>query len=233
MLQLRYNSVVMRNYVFDLYNTLIDVETDEHREKTWLGVTEYFEGRGIKATPSDLMREFDGYWAVFEAKKSEFDFPECDCVEQFMCMAERLGGRLTREEAREALIMMRRASVKHMRLFDGTVELLNELHSRGKRVYLLSNAQAAFTRAEIAEMGLNDKFDGILLSSDCGCRKPDKRFFGMLFDKYGLDKTESVMIGDDLNSDGQGAAHFGIPFIHAAGGAAAHKDEILKLGDYE
>ena len=57
----------------------------------------------------------------------------------------------------------------------------------------MSNAQAAFTVGEIAEVGLADKLDGVLLSSDCGCRKPDPAFYEMLFDKFDLDKRDAEM----------------------------------------
>ena len=229
MIQTDYNSVMIKNFIFDLYNTLIDVKTDEHCERAWRGVTEFFGERGIKTDWHAVMREFDGYWARFRAENnSEYEYPECDCVTQFASMAERLGGTLTREEATHALRLMRKASIERLRLFDGTAELLDEMRSKGARLYLLSNAQSAFTAAEIADVGLTGKFDGMLLSSDCGCRKPDVRFFGMLFDRFGLKKTESVMIGDDAESDGAGAAAFGIRFIHVPGGAAAHVGEIMR-----
>ncbi len=224
----------MKNFVFDLYNTLIDIETDEHCERAWADVISYFGELGIRADHDSLCREYDGYWARFNAKTaSVYAYPECDCVAQFQEIATRLGGKLTREQATHALRLMRKASRNKFRLFEGTTELLDELHACGAHVYLLSNAQSAFTPGEMEEVGLKDKFDGILLSSDCGCRKPDTAFFGMLFDKYGFDRSDTVMIGDDVTSDGAGAADFGIPFIHVPGGAAAHKDRIMEAVSYE
>ena len=133
--------------------------------------------------------------------------------------------------AAHALRLMRKGSIERLRLFDGTTELLDGLHARGAKVYLLSNAQAAFTVGEIAEVGLADKLDGVLLSSDCGCRKPDPAFYEMLFDKFDLDKRDAVMIGDDMQNDVRGAERFGIRGLWADGGAAAHAAEILALAD--
>lgn len=222
----------MKNFIFDLYNTLIDVKTDEHCEKAWAPVVTYFAERGIATDWHGLVKEFDSYWERFNAEcteKSEYEFPECDCVDQFRSMAQRLGGKLSRSDAAHALCMMRKNSIERLRLFDGTIELLDGLHERGAKVYLLSNAQAAFTRDEIAEVGLSDKFDGMLLSSDCGVRKPDRAFFGMLFDKYGIDKTDAVMVGDDKENDVGGAERFGIKGVWVPGGAAAHADELYAL----
>lgn len=218
-----------KSFVFDLYNTLIDVETDEHCPKAWLPVRDYFSTLGIECEWKDLMSAFDRYWAEFQrtADKSKFDYPECDCVAQLAYIAERVGGKVTRPQAKKALKIMRLGSRVRLKLFEGTKELLSELSRRGARTYLLSNAQSAFTLDEIKEVGLSDAFDGMLLSSDCGVKKPDRAFFGMLFDRYGIDKRFAVMVGDDPFSDGEGAKGFGIPYINATGGAASHADELF------
>ncbi|MBR5774174.1 MAG: phosphoribosylformylglycinamidine synthase subunit PurQ, partial [Clostridia bacterium] len=46
------------------------------------------------------------------------------------------------------------------------------------KVYLLSNAQSCFTINELKECGLYDLFDGIIISSDVGRKKP----YGEIFD---------------------------------------------------
>ena len=233
MLQCVYNSG-MKKFIFDLYNTLIDVRTDEHCEKAWQTVVEYFETKHIKSDWKTLCAEFDRYWKLFnERAKAErrFLYPECDCVTQFESIARSVGGKLSRDDAAHALRLMRNGSTERLKLFDGTLELLDELHARGAKIYLLSNAQAAFTYDEISRVGLSDKFDGVLLSSECACCKPDPAFFEMLFDKFDLDKRDAVMIGDDMKNDVGGAERFGIRGLWANGGAAAHSDEILALAD--
>lgn len=228
-----YNSG-MNAFIFDLYNTLIDVRTDEHCEKTWQPVVDFFASRHIKTDWRRLCAEFDRYWKLFNeraAAERKFLFPECDCVTQFESMARCVGGRLSRSDAAQALCIMRKSSIEWLRLFEGTIELLDGLHARGAEIYILSNAQSVFTVKEIDEVGLTDKVDGILLSSDCGCRKPDPAFFEMLFDKYGLEKRSSVMIGDDRTSDISGAERFGIRSIWVPGGAASHSAEIFELAN--
>ncbi len=225
----------MKNFIFDLYNTLIDIRTDEHRETTWAPVVDYFAMKGMKrVTRRQLCDGYDRYWKLYleraEAER-KYRYPECDAVSIFESIARSVGGKLTRAQAVEALCIMRRASVVHMKLFDGTIDLLHELKSRGARLYLLSNAQSAFTLDEIEECGLEGEFDGVMLSSDCGVRKPDPEFFGMLFDRYGLNKNESVMVGDDMTNDVGGAERFGIRGVWTGGGAVAHAEELLALAE--
>ena len=222
----------MKTFIFDLYNTLIDVKTDEHCEKAWAPVVDFFASKHIKTDWKRLCYEFDRYWMLFNERalaERRFQYPECDCVTQFESIARSVGGRLSRADAAKALCIMREASIEKFRLFDGTLELLDELHARGAKTYLLSNAQAVFTRGEIERAGLTHKFDGMCLSSDYGVRKPDPQFYGILFDEYGLDKSDSVMIGDDMDADVRGAERFGIRGLWAGGGAASHREEISEL----
>ncbi|MCH5160799.1 MAG: HAD family hydrolase [Clostridiales bacterium] len=222
----------MNTFVFDFYNTLVDIRTDEGRESTWAPVASFFGAHGMKnVAPMKLKDLYDKYWKLFYERavaEKVFRYPECDAVSVFESMARAVGGRLNRTDAIAALKIMRDSSIEWLRVFDGTTELLDRLKAAGAKIYILSNAQSAFTADEIRSSGLWDKFDGILMSSDVGCAKPDRAFFEALFDKYDLDKSSAVMIGDDRRSDGMGAENFGIAYVYAGGGAAAHAHEIIE-----
>ena len=222
----------MVNFVFDLYNTLIRIRTDEFREETWRPVVEFFRERGIETDVATLRTLYGEAWKtniISKRKEKKYLYPECDIAEIFTAVAEKLGGSFNREVCEEAAKCMRRASRIELNVFDGVHELFIKLRSFGAKLYLLTNAQAAFTYDEIEECGLLSRFDGLLISSDCGCRKPDPAFFEMLFNKYNLSKRDSVMVGDDKDSDGRGAKNFGIRFVHAPNGAAAVADKLIKI----
>ena len=222
----------MKNFIFDLYNTLIRIHTDEYREETWQPVARFFRERGIEADALTLRALYGEGWnnAIAEhEREKKFKYPECDIVEIFRAMVSKTGAEASYEICEEAVKCMRRASRVEFSTFDGTLELFLKLKACGAKIYLLSNAQAAFTYDEIEECGLLNRFDGMLLSSEYGCRKPDPAFFKILFDKYGLDKRDSVMVGDDKESDGKGAKAFGIKFVCAEGGAALLTDKLVRL----
>lgn len=105
-------------------------------------------------------------------------------------------------------------STKYIKLYDGVIDLLDTLKAKGKKIYLLSNAQRSFTENELNMLGLTQYFDGICISSDEECSKPDSCYFKTLFDRYGLNKSESIMIGNDYLSDIGGAADFGIDSLY-------------------
>ena len=100
--------------------------------------------------------------------------------------------------------VFREATRRYLCVYDGVKELLEELGRRGRGVYLLSNAQADFTRPEIGMLGLTDYFDGIVLSSEQGVKKPSPVLFETLLETYGLNRRESIMIGNDRESDIEG-----------------------------
>lgn len=229
--RLVYNNI-MKNFVFDLYNTLISIRTDEHRDETWRPVVEFFRERGIETDIDTLRSMHDEGWInqlAEREREKKFKYPEGDITEIFRTISQRLGGDFSHDVCEDAAKCMRRASRVSLHLFDGTLELFVKLKSLGAKLYLLTNAQAAFTYDEIDECGLLSRFDGLLVSSECGVRKPDPAFFKMLFDKYGLEKRDSVMVGDDKESDGKGAKAFGIRYVCAEGGASAVADKLVRL----
>ncbi len=72
-------------------------------------------------------------------------------------------------------MVFRVLSHKHLSAYPHTKN--SSLSQRaGCRIYLLSNAQAAFTNAEIDLMALRPYFDTIYLSSDAGICKPQPEF---------------------------------------------------------
>lgn len=60
-------------------------------------------------------------------------------------------------------------------------------------------------------------FDDILISSDYGTKKPDIRFFEQLIEKYHLDVKKTLMIGNDVRCDINGAKEAGLDtfYIHS------------------
>lgn len=106
--------------------------------------------------------------------------------------------------------MFRKRSTLWLRPMPHALETLDALHARGARTFLLSNAQSCFTLGELNALGLADKFDGILLSSDAGMKKPYRGLFELLLSRYGIDRKAAVMVGNDAVADIGGANAAGL-----------------------
>jgi putative hydrolase of the HAD superfamily len=71
---------------------------------------------------------------------------------------------------------------------------LRRLHGRA-RIAVVSNAWPGI-RASIADAGLPDCTDAIVLSCEVGCAKPDPRIYRIALDRIGADPAEALFIDD-------------------------------------
>lgn len=208
-----------RNYVFDLYGTLVDIRTDEEKEEVWKKLSLFYSYYGAGYYPGELKAFYEklvrdrigneGEMGEYEGKSYE-GYPEIKIEQVFLELFALKGVRAKLGLAVYAGQFFRILSTEYIRLYAGADEMLRKLRQEGGKLYLLSNAQRIFTEYEMTALKVIDCFDGILLSSDYGVKKPDRRFFEMLMEKYGLKAGESIMIGNDEECDIAGAMQMGM-----------------------
>ena len=110
--------------------------------------------------------------------------------------------------------LFRILSFDYIRLYPDVLDALTLLRKKGFRLWLLSNAQQVFTAYELRHLGLGEQLDGIFLSSDYRCRKPDSRFFRALLESRQLDPGKCLMIGNDRQTDIAGASALGLATLY-------------------
>lgn len=207
-----------QNYIFDLYGTLVDIRTDESGDKFWSTVADVYSKNGANYTAQEIEQCYHLY-AKREHNKVKFLHPfyrhiEINLEHVFSKLYHKKGVRADKDLIDSTALEFRRASTIFIRLYDGALDLLQSLKNADKRIYLLSNAQRCFTYPELVALGIDEFFDGILISSDCACKKPQKAFFDMLLRRYKIDKSKSVMIGNDCISDMEGAHYAGLDSLY-------------------
>ncbi len=203
-----------KNYVFDLYGTLVDIHTNETKPYLWKKMKVWYDMHGaIYDRPLTLKKKF---YSLIKEKEADMnnEYAEIQIEYVFLQLFEDKGVKATMELSIETGKMFRMLSLDYVRLYDGVFELLNRLKKNGKKIYLLSNAQRIFTEPEMVLLQIYDMFDGIIYSSDAGVKKPSSEFYDTLFKKYGLKKSESVMIGNDHICDAKGASDYGIDSMY-------------------
>ncbi len=206
--------------IFDLYGTLVDIHTEEN-ELVWEKCAIFFGFCGIHYTATELKDAFERAMRAREAVagQSYECFPDIP-VEEVMAELLREGGvdKNADELGLQAAQLFRISSIEYIRLYPHVKQALEALRCRGYRLWLLSNAQHVFTAYELRHLGLDDAFDGIYLSSDFCCRKPDKRFFLALIEQQKLDVSKCIMIGNDRCTDIEGAKSLGMAtlYMHTA-----------------
>lgn len=202
-----------RNYIFDFYGTLADIRTDEEDSRAWETLALLYGERGAVYLPGELRREFLRLERC-ETERLDREYAEPDLRNVFTRLYTEKGVECDVSRAKETACVFREATRRYLCVYDGVKELLEELGRRGRGVYLLSNAQADFTRPEIGMLGLTDYFDGIVLSSEQGVKKPSPVLFETLLETYGLNRRESIMIGNDRESDIEGARLAGLSSLY-------------------
>ena len=220
----------MKNYIFDLYGTLIDIRTNEAKFSLWKNMAVIFSMMGAEYTAKELKRQYKEL-TIEESKnqllviKDRFG-DEKIREEEIGIQLEKIfykllsdkGVKADQKQIEQLGITFRCLSLGYIKLYDGVSELLKRLKENGKKIYLLSNAQRMFTEPEMRMLGIYDSFDGILYSSDAGVKKPSFYFYDALFQKHGLEREDSVMIGNEYKADILGAAEYGLKsmFIFSA-----------------
>lgn len=205
-----------KNYIFDLYGTLVDIRTNEDKVYLWDKMTELFGFYGAVYERNALKKTYVQYCQELEAEmKKEEEYPEIDLDEVIRRLFADKGVKEVEQSTLDALQMsMRVISTKFIRLYDGVIDFLECLKAKGKGIYLLSNAQRGFTRPELRYLGIEKYFDGILISSEEGCKKPGNSFYQRILDRYNLNPKESIMIGNDSVSDILGAFEAGMDSLY-------------------
>lgn len=219
---------MIKNYIFDLYGTLIDIQTNESKPYMWDKLAILTAMNGANYTASELRRAYSHklrtqiHERYAESRgTSHFITLRREFVEPDIKLTIREIFADKGVDASDAVIaswaqLFRAISIHHIALYPEVHEMLSMLKEKGKKVYLLSNAQRLFTDPEMTMFDLPKYFDGILYSSDVGCKKPHKWFYQALLDKYQLKPEESVMIGNDFTADAWGASdmEIGCMYVH-------------------
>lgn len=95
-------------------------------------------------------------------------------------------------------------------LIDGAIEILTYLKEKYS-LYVVSNGVASTQYRRLGAAGLDQYFDGIFISEEAGCQKPQAGFFEYCFEKMGRRDAENMLIvGDSLTSDIRGGNGSGI-----------------------
>ena len=208
-----------QNCIFDLYGTLADIHTEENSPQLWARMADEYRRHGAPWQPKELQAAYLRLVGELEGGASSAGdtheaHPEIQIERVFQALYREKGVDAGLELAVQIGLEFRRQSTRYIRLYDGAAELLRALRSSGRGVWLLSNAQAIFTLWELDRLGLTPLFDGIYLSSDYGCKKPDPRFFQALLRDRAIPVETAVMVGNDGACDIRGAQAVGLSTVY-------------------
>jgi HAD superfamily hydrolase (TIGR01549 family) len=205
--------------LFDLGDTLWHFPkmppVDVIRAETVGRLTRLLEGWGFQVTDQRRFLGRDIRLAVEEATTQAF---HGDCVDpgySEICrrLAARHGLDLTPAQGEELWEAWNLGGVFLRRtLFPDTLDTLRWLQDRGYRLGSVTNRGYGGPRfrQEVRDLGLAELFEVIAVSCDVGYMKPHPRIFQYALDGMAIEPEETVMVGDSLRADVEGAKTMGM-----------------------
>ncbi|MDA8087705.1 MAG: HAD family hydrolase [Nitrospiraceae bacterium] len=195
--------------LFDLYGTLIDIETNEEDLSVYSALSKYLSYYQVRIGPEDLKAAYFGevsLWLRADIHR------EVDVFEIFKSIMQRhgeKGKKFPPEVVFSATVLFRSLTMRRFGLFPGVKGFLEEA-SENFLTALVSDAQWPFAEPELAMLGLESYFRSIILSSRIGHRKPDPRPFEAAMKELKVRPEDCIYIGDSPERDLQGARNAGI-----------------------
>jgi len=98
-------------------------------------------------------------------------------------------------------------------LFPHTFEILNYLKEKKYDLHLITNGFEKTQWSKLQNSGLDKYFTHVITSEGSNSLKPKKEIFDYAMNKAGATLSQSIMIGDNLDVDIQGAMNAGMDNI--------------------
>jgi putative hydrolase of the HAD superfamily len=203
----------IKGIIFDCYNTLIDIRTDEDSIETYRPVCSWLIYQGVKIDADELMSEYkrmvkeelDSGWEKYPDIKVELVFAK-------ICKQHALWDIDESALGAHTACAFRAASLRRFRAFHQSIRLLKELE--GTPMGIVSNAQKVFSELELRYLDLSKHFKFVIFSSEFGHKKPDPRIFLEGASRLGLKPEEILSIGDNMEHDITPSAKIGMKAMH-------------------
>lgn len=223
--------MAIKAVLFDIYGTLVDIETDERDWYVYLNLAKFLSYKGINLSADELR------WFYFEKIRQQIEeskekYPEIDVRKIWReILAEherpelyRLNfGKLDGSVRLTDVVFLHRALTrKRLRLYDATLETLQSLKNHFS-LGIVSDAQNDYATPELKILGIHNLFDAIIISGTYGFRKPDGRLFNECLSRIKASPQEAVFVGNDPYRDIRGAKSIGMRTI-LVGGKRGAKD---------
>ncbi|MGJ8761437.1 MULTISPECIES: YjjG family noncanonical pyrimidine nucleotidase [unclassified Polaribacter] len=98
-------------------------------------------------------------------------------------------------------------------LFDGTFELLDYLNDK-YQLHIITNGFEEVQNKKMISSNIYHYFDKIITSESVGVKKPNPKVFTYALEVANAHKDNSIMIGDNIEADIEGALSVGMQAIH-------------------
>ena len=97
-------------------------------------------------------------------------------------------------------------------MIEGGEALLEALQASSIPIGFITNGFTHLQREKEKKLRLSRFSDIMIISEECGVAKPHPEIFHRALERIQSEPSQTLMIGDSLSSDGQGAQNVKMPF---------------------
>lgn len=199
----------IKHVFFDLDHTLWDFE-----KNSALTFQEIFKKNQIEVVFEDFLKVYSpinfNYWKLYrEEKVSKPELRYGRLKDTFDQLSYHISDEMIDILAKEYIDYL--PLFNH--LFEGTIELLEYLKPKYE-LHIITNGFEEVQTKKMEKSNIIKYFDQVITSEAVGVKKPNPKIFSFAVDVANANPKESIMIGDNLEADIQGALDFGLSAIH-------------------
>jgi HAD superfamily hydrolase (TIGR01509 family) len=206
----------LRAVAFDYGDTLGDLRVAEQKLlETYGEIRRLLEEQAHRDIPEapELIQSVT-VWVMKEvgASYARHELEELDVLELFERALSGLGLEVPRALAQQIHELEYRAVVSERTVPQENLEALDQLRERGLKLGLVSNAHflPALMLEDFERLGLAERMDAIVTSSQLGIRKPHPAIFERMLAALDVSPREALFVGDKLREDVVGPKELGM-----------------------
>lgn len=209
----------IRAIAFDVNGTLVEIITEDDMEQIFRAAGHFLTYQGINLRRHHV-RDLYFQYMKQQRKASPESHPEFDAVGIWRRIIEEHMTDFSRNLPGEKLAQMplflaemsRGISRHRLRLYPHVRAVLRVLRDHYP-LALVTDAQSAYARGELQQVGLLKYFDPVIVSGDHGYRKPDGRLFQKALDAIGVAAEQTLYVGNNMYRDIYGARQAGLKTV--------------------
>ena len=197
---------------FDLDHTLCDF--DKNAETTLTGIFEYFDlNTRVNAAFDDFYQKYlfhnQELWERYHKGLISADDLKWKRMWRTMLDFKVADEPLAKEISARFLEVL----PTQKKVFPYTFEILDYLKNKNYQLHLITNGFEKTQWSKLKNSGLDKYFTHVITSEGSNSLKPKKEIFEFAINKAGANIKQSIMIGDNLDADIQGAMNAGMDTI--------------------
>lgn len=201
-----------KHLFFDLDHTLWDFETNSKET-----LQELFFKHNLHQTVTPDFDEFYAHYSIHN--KRLWDRYHHGFIKQEELKWKRMWHTLLEYKIADESLA-RQLSAEYLeklpfknKLFPYTIEILEYLKKKGYILHMITNGFEQVQWRKLENAGIASYFVEVITSELACCLKPQKEIFDFAINKAGCCYQESLMLGDNLDADIQGAINAGMDTV--------------------